>query len=355
MQAESKKFLHELLAQCCPSGFEADIQNVWEKRTKKFADATSRDVHGNTVGILNPKAKFKIMLAGHCDEIGFIISHINKLGYLHIMPIGGIDPGVLPGTQVKILTDKGRIDGIIGKKAIHLMTVEERGKVLEIKNLWVDIGAKDEEDAKKLVKVGDPITYAPNLIELQNNTFTSKACDNRMGAFVVSEVIKLLSKKKLRSDVGVYAASTVQEEVGLRGAMTSAFGIDPQVAFAVDVGFASDMPGIDKRTVGECKIGGGPILHAGPVVNRVLGKMIIEMAEKKKIPYQMHSLGRPGGTDTAAIQVTRQGVATALVAIPNRYMHTMVELCSYDDLVNAAELISETILKITPKTDFVPR
>ncbi|VAX36638.1 Endoglucanase, partial [hydrothermal vent metagenome] len=174
MNTESKKFLCDLLGQCGPSGFEQKVQSVWVNRTKKFSDKITRDVHGNAVGILNPKADFKIMLAGHCDEIGFIISHISDNGYLHIIPIGGIDTGVLPGSQVKVQTEKGWIDGIIGKKAIHLMSPEERKKVLPMKDLWVDIGAKDKKDALKVTKVGDPISYAPNYLELRNNIFSSK-------------------------------------------------------------------------------------------------------------------------------------------------------------------------------------
>jgi endoglucanase len=354
MNKESKDFLCQLLSQCGPSGFEESAQAVWSQRTKKFAEKIERDVHGNAIAVLNAKAEFKVMLAGHSDEIGFIISHISEEGYLHVIPIGGIDCGVLPGSQVKVMTDKGLVDGVIGKKPIHLMENSERIKAVELKDLWVDIGAKDRKDALKVAAVGDPVAFAPNFLELRNNLFSSKGCDNKMGAFVVSEVLKILSEKKSRLSVGVYAVSTVQEEVGLRGATTSAFGIDPRVGIAVDVGFASDMPGIDKRTVGEVYLGKGPILHAGPVINRALGKLMIETAKKNKIPYQFSSLGRPGGTDTSEIQVTRRGVATALVGVPNRYMHTMVETCSLDDLENAAKLIAMTLLSITPKTNFIP-
>lgn len=354
MNSESKKFLCELLAQCGPSGFEESAQAVWTKRTQEFSDTIRRDVHGNAMGILNPDNPFKLMLAGHCDEIGFIISHIAETGQLHIIPIGGIDTGVLPGSQVKVQTVNGLVDGVIGKKPIHLMDVDDRRKVLPIKELWVDIGAKDRDDALRVVAIGDPVSYAPNFIDLQNNLFSSKGCDNKTGAFVVSEVLKILRGHQANLKVGVYAVSTVQEEVGLRGATTSAFGIDPQVAIAVDVGFASDTPSIDKREVGEVILGKGPILHAGPSINRKLGNMLIETAKAQNIPTQFSSLGRPGGTDTSAIQLTRQGVATALVSLPNRYMHTMVETCSLDDLANAAELIAQTILTITPETNFVP-
>ncbi len=355
MDQESKEFLKGLLAQCGPSGFEESVQKFWTKRTKNYADNITRDVHGNAIAVLNESAKFKVMLAGHCDEIGFIISHISEKGFLHVVPIGGIDSGVLPGSQVKIQTEKGWVDGIIGKKAIHLLEPEERKKAIPLKDLWIDIGAKNKKEALKVVSLGDPVSYAPNFLELCNNNFSSKGCDNKMGAFVVSEVLKILSKRKSSLKVAVYSVSTVQEEVGLRGATTSAYGIDPDVGIAVDVGHASDLPDVDKREVGDVSLGLGPILHLGPVVNRTLGALLINTAKKKKIPYQYCSLGRPGGTDTSAMQLTRAGVATALVSVPNRYMHTMVETCSFTDLINSAKLIAETILTMTPKTSFIPK
>ncbi|MBP9854647.1 MAG: M42 family metallopeptidase [Candidatus Omnitrophica bacterium] len=355
MNAESKSFLIEMLRQCGPSGFEERQQAVWLKRLKKFAHHTFKDIHGNAVAVLNPEADFKIMLAGHCDEIGFMVSHVSEDGYVHVIPIGGIDPGVLPGSHVHIHTKSGPIVGVIGKKAIHLMEGDDWKKVIPLKDLWIDIGASSKKNALKMIEIGDPATYAPNFTELANGRFSSKGCDNRTGAFVVNEVIKILSERSLSPKVGVYSVSTVQEEVGLRGAITSSYGINPTVAFAVDVGHASDVPDIDKRQIGDVRVGKGPLLHAGPVINRVLGKMLVETAKSKKIPYQFTSTGRPGGTDTAMLQICRQGVATALVAIPLRYMHTMVETCSFDDCENAAKLIAETILKITPKTNFIPQ
>lgn len=354
MNSESKKFLKDFLSQCGPSGFEEASQRVWTKRTKEYASAIKRDVHGNAIAVLNPKADYKIMLAGHCDEIGFIVSHITAEGFLCVLPVGGIDSGVIPGSQVRVQTQKGFMDGVIGKKPIHLMEEGDRNKSLPVKELWVDIGAKDRNDALKVVELGDPVSFVPNYMDLRNNIFSSKGCDDKVGAFVVSEVIKILSGKKLRKDIGVYGVSTVQEEVGLRGAKTSAYGINPQVGIAVDVGFASDTPGIDKRIVGEVSLGKGPVLHMGPAINRILGKMLMDVAKRKKIPYQFSSIGRPDGTDTGAIQVSRDGVATALISVPNRYMHTMVETCSLDDLDYCAQLIAETVLEITPKTDFIP-
>ena len=311
-------------------------------------------MHGNAIAVLNPKAAFKVMIAGHIDEIGFMVSHIDKEGFLYVIPVGGIDPAVLPGTAVKIMGEKGFVDGVIGKKPIHLMEESERGKAMHVKDFWVDIGAKDRDDALSVVALGDTVSYAPKVTSLRNNLFSSKGCDDKVGAFVVSEVVKILSTKKLDKGIGVYAVATVQEEVGLRGARTSAFGIAPHAAIAVDVGFASDTPCIDKKLVGEVSLGKGPVLHKGPHTNHVLGDLIVKTAKKNKIAYQFSSVGRPDGTDTGAIQVARDGTATALVSIPNRYMHTMVETCSLDDLETSAELIAQTILAMKPGMSFIP-
>ena len=354
MEKESKQFLKDLLIQCGPSGFEQTIQKVWINRTKKYTDDIKKDVHGNAIAVLNPKADLKVMLAGHCDEIGFMITRVTGEGHLYFIPIGGIDSGVVPGSQVKILTKSGLVDGIIGKKAIHMMEARERRELIPLNKLFIDIGAKNKKDALKTVAIGDALCVAPNFLPLKNNRFSSKGCDNRTGAFVVSEVLRILHKQKNKLKVSVYSVSTVQEEVGLRGATTSAFGVAPHAAIAVDVGHATDTPDADKNRNGEVSLGGGPILSKGPVINPVLGQLLIDTAQKKKVPYQMIGLGRPGGTDTGMIQLSHAGVATALVSVPNRYMHTAVEMCSFEDVKNTAELIAQTILSIKPKMNFIP-
>jgi len=353
MNSESKDFLKNLLKECGPSGFEENPQRVWVERTEKYADKIERDVMGNSIAILNPDAEFRVMLAGHCDEIGLILTHISSEGFLYFDTIGGIDRSVVCGSHVDILSEKGKVRGIIGKKAIHLEKASERGKAPLIKDLYIDIGAKNRKDAEKVVEIGDAVTFIPNYLELRNGIFSSKACDDRVGAFVVSEVIKILSKKDLK--VGVYGTATVQEEVGLRGATTSAFKVNPNVGFAIDVSWTSDTPDACKKELGEVDLGKGGILHPGPANNRVLYDMVKKVAKKNKIPYQVQASGYPDGTDTAAIQLTRAGVATVLISIPNRYMHTMVEACSFKDLETSAKLIAETILKIKPDMDFIPR
>ena len=354
MDKESKSFLKSLLGECGPSGFEQSIQKVWMARTKKYAENIKKDVHGNAIAVLNPKAECRVMLAGHCDEIGFIISNITEQGVLNFLPIGGLDSGVIPGSQVKILTKSGLVDGVIGKKAIHMMTPEERKNLIKLNQLYIDIGAKDKKDAEKTVSVGDAVAVAPNFIELKNNVFSSKGCDDRTGAYVVSEVLKILHKNQKQLKVAVYSVSTVQEEVGLRGATTSSYGIAPHAAIAVDVGHATDTPDAVREDNGEIYLGKGPIIQKGPVVNPVLGDLLFETAKKKKIPNQVGALGRPGGTDTGMIQLSREGVATALISIPNRYMHTSVECCSFNDVQNAAELIAQTILSMKANMDFTP-
>lgn len=355
MDKESKEFLKELLSQCGPSGFEEKAQKVWTKRTSKYCDNIEKDVMGNAVAKLNEFGKLKVMLAGHCDEIGFIVTHISSEGFLHIDNIGGIDKSVVPGSQVKVQTSKGLVDGIIGKKAIHLESSSERNSCTKIKDLYVDIGAKNKKDAEKVVSIGDPISFAPNFMELRNGNFSSKGCDDKVGGFVVSEVIKILNKKKSKLNVGVFGTSTVQEEVGLRGATTGAFNINPDVGIAIDVSWTSDTPEASKKELGEVALGKGVVLHPGPANNRILYNLALEIAKDKKIPYQVQASGYPDGTDTSAIQLSRNGTATLLLSIPNRYMHTQVETCNYKDLENTAKLISEIILKIKPNMSFIPR
>lgn len=352
MEKEAFDFLRELMSRCGPSGFEGDVRECWIERTQRYADSVTTDVHGNAIAVINPEAPYKVMLAGHLDEIGFIVTHISDQGYLHIAAIGGIDCAVLPGSQVRVLTPKGAVDGVIGKKAIHLTEPDERRKTAAIKDLWIDIGARNRKDAEKHVSVGHAATFAPNFVMLKNKLFSSKACDNKTGAFVVSEVMRRLKRRKL--SIGVYGVATCQEEIGIRGARTSGYRIAPQVGIALDVGFASDTPGIDKRVVGEVELGKGPILHAGPNINPILGKRLLDTAQKFKIPHQFSSEPGVTGTDAAALQVLHEGVATVLVSIPNRYMHTQVETCSLVDLDHTARLIAETVRTLRPDESFIP-
>ena len=352
MRSESKKFLYKLLETHSPSGFEQAAQKVIRAEMKKFADDVRTDVHGNVIGVKNPKAEFKVMLAGHCDEIGLMITFIDEKGYLYFQPIGGIDPLVLVGQRVIVHGPKEEVPGVIGRKPIHLTEKEELGKPLKMEQMWVDIGAKDRDDALKAVEVGSPVTIDASVVDLRNNLIVSRACDDKVGSFVVVETMRLISEKKL--DIGVYAVSTVQEELGLRGAVTSAYGVAPQVGIAVDVGFASDCPDVEKKKVGETALGKGPILHRGANINPRLADMMEKSAKRRKIAFQMQAEPRATGTDANAMQLSRGGSAAALVSVPNRYMHSPVEIVSLDDLENAAKLIAGALEDMQPGMNFIP-
>ena len=353
LNVKSMKFLEELLYCSGPSGFETETAAVFRKYISTFSDRVYTDVTGNTVGVLNEKAPLRVMLAGHYDEIGFQVVHVSEEGLLYFRPVGGIDNSTLPGTEVEVLTAKGRIPGIIGKKPIHLTKPSEREKVMEISDLWIDIGAENKKEALKLVTIGDPVAVMSNYRRLGKNCIKSKGLDDKIGAFVIAETLRELSSRKIK--VAVMAVGTVQEELGLRGAITSTYGIDPHVGFAVDVGFATDTPSIDKKQQGEVKLGGGPIIKRNADNNPVLGRKIREIAKKHKIKVQ-ESCGHraSGGTDTAQMQITRGGVATALVSVPNRYMHTPVEMCDLRDAEGAIKLLTETIASFTGKETFIP-
>jgi len=340
-----------------PSGFEQDIQAVFRKRMKGVADKVSTDVHGNSIAVLNPKGSVRVMLAGHCDQIGLMVTHIDDRGYIYFKAIGGIDPTVVPGTHLKILTEKGELPAIIGYKPIHLVERSERGKKLDLDDLWIDIGAENGKEAKKLVSVGDPVVYQPQITKLGKHQISGPGLDDRVGVYIISEAMRLVAKEikgKKSFPVALYSVSTVQEEIGLRGARTSCYGIDPQVGIAVDVTHATDNPGANPKKVGDVKLGKGPTIARGANINPVLEGLLKSAAKKKKIPYQPLSAPRGTGTDANAMQISREGVATALIGLPNRYMHTQVEVCDTRDLDAAAELIAATVLDIKAKTSFIP-
>ena len=354
MREDSLAFLKALMETHSPSGFEQAAQKVVRAEMEKTGAEVSTDVHGNVIGTLNPGAEFRVMLAGHCDEIGLMVTHIDDQGFIFFAAIGGVDHALTQGQRVLLHGEKGAVPGVIGRKAIHLLDADERGKPVKLSKQWIDIGAKNKKDALKVVEVGTPITMHAPFIELRNRLVVSKGFDDKAGAFVVAETLRILSARRLSPAVGVYAVSTVQEEIGLRGATTSAFGIDPTVGIAVDVGFVSDYPDCDKKIVGDISLGGGPILHRGANINPVLARLMEKTARAKKIKFQMQAVPRATGTDANPIQLTRGGVAASLVSVPNRYIHSPVEMLSLDDLSNAAKLVAECVLAMKPGMSFIP-
>ncbi|MFN8388654.1 MAG: M42 family metallopeptidase [Bdellovibrionota bacterium] len=356
MNKDSMDFLKKLLETPSPSGFEQPIQKIVKRHMAAYADSIEVDVHGNLVACHNPDGEVRVMLAGHCDQIGLMVNHIDDRGFVHFGAIGGIDPAVLPGSRVTILSRNGRVEGVIGQKPIHLLAPHERGQSVDLSKLWIDIGAKDGAEAKSLVSVGDPAVYALGMMQMNRNVIASPGCDDKVGLFVCMEALRLVRKAvgRKKHPVALYSVSTVQEEIGLRGAKTSAFSIDPLVGIAVDVTHASDNPGADPKSIGTVKFGLGPTIARGPNINPVLEDLLIDTAKKKKIKYQPLSAPGATGTDANMIQVSRSGVAAALIGIPNRYMHTCVEMVDLRDLESASRLIAETVLRITKRTSFIP-
>lgn len=352
MDPSALAMFKKILETPSPSGYESQIQEHVRQYAGKFADEVRTDVHGNVIAVKNPDAPLRIMLAGHCDQIGLIVQYIDAEGFIYVQQIGGWDPQILIGQKMNIWTAGGPIFGVIARKPIHLLTEEEAKKVVKVKDLWLDIGAADKEEAEKLVRVGDAITVDLGVREMCNNRLASAGMDDKCGVWVVMEALRRADKAKLKC--GLYAVSTVQEEVGLRGAKTSAFGIDPQVGIAVDVTFSTDCPTIEKKQEGDVSLGKGPAVFRGPNFNPKVVEELLEAAAANDIPYQLVAAGRPPGTDANAMQISRAGMATGLVSIPNRYMHSPVEVVSLDDMDKAADLLARFAERIDAKTNFVP-
>ena len=355
MNQKSFDFLRQLIDTPSPSGFEEPVQKLIREKLEEITDDVRTDVHGNVISVINPDAELRVMLAGHCDEIGFMVQHITDVpptGYIRFSAIGGVDPAIVAGQRVIIHNAEGPVNGVVGRQPIHLLETEQRGKTQKLHQMWIDIGAKDRNDALKSVEIGDPITFDVGLREMKNNMLAARGFDDRIGAFVVVEAMRLLKGKKL--NVAVYGVSTVQEELGLRGARTSAYDIDPHVGIAVDVGFASDYPSADKSRIGIVKIGSGPILNRGANINPVVGRMLVDVAKTAKIPYQMAGSPRATGTDANVMQINRAGSATALVSVPNRYMHTPVEVISKDDVDNCSKLLAAFCRALKSDAEFIP-
>jgi endoglucanase len=352
LDEQARTFLREILETPSPSGFERPVQERVRAYAAAVADEVHTDLHGNVIACKNPGAPLRVMLAGHCDQIGLIVSHIDKEGFLFTQTIGGWDPQQLVGQRMTVWTKDGPLAAVISRKAIHLLTDEERGQVVKTKELWLDIGAKDRADAQQAVRIGDAVTLALGYNELRNGLAASPGMDDKCGLWVVMEALRRASTHNLRCSL--YAVSTVQEEIGLRGARTSAYGIDPRVGIAVDVTHATDSPGADQRQEGEIKLGSGPVIFRGPNMNPVVSDGLMATAEARDIPYQPAASGRATGTDANVLQVNRAGVAAGLVSIPNRYMHSAVETISLDDIDRAADLLAEYAADLSGDEDFTP-
>lgn len=335
------KFLVELLEARSPSGYEHESQVVWDRHVKPKADSTVKDSMGNRISTLNPKGDPVLMFAGHIDELGLLITHVDGKGFLYFQPIGGHDKIMISGRRVVIQTAKGPVLGVTGKRAIHLMDESDRKKVPEIHEMWIDIGAASKADALQRVSIGDVATYEQAFNLINGTIGTARAFDNKSGAYVVGEALIRLATAKVKLHAKVVSVATTQEEIGVRGATTASFAVNPHIAVAVDVGHATDHPDCDHRKHGDQKLGGGPIICRGPNINPWVFERLVRCAKSNNIPYQLEAEPRPTGTDARAVQMAREGVATGLVSIPLRYMHTPSEIVDLADVENTVLLLVE--------------
>jgi endoglucanase len=332
-------FLSDLLQTRSPSGYESEAQAVFDRYVKPAADAYTNDALGNRIATLNPPGAPVLMLAGHMDELGLIITYINKDGYLYFDTIGGHDRTVISGRRVIIQTASGPLKGVTGKRAIHLMDEADRKKVPEIHEIWIDIGVRSKKEALKRVAIGDVATYDHELELINGSVATARAFDNKVGAYIVGETLIRLARETKKPAARVVAVATSQEEIGTRGATIAAYAVNPHIAIAVDVGHATDHPDCDNRKYGETKLGGGPIICRGANINPKVYQRLLAAAKKAKIPFQFEADPRPTGTDARAIQMGRGGVATGLISVPLRYMHTPSEVVDLEDVERCVQLL----------------
>jgi putative aminopeptidase FrvX len=351
----SLSFLKRLLDSPGPSGFEGAAARVWREEAQTFADKVTADVAGNSMAEVNPDGYPTIMLDGHIDEIGVMVQYIDDEGFIFIAGIGGWDPQVLTGQRIRFLGRNGDVMGLVGKKPIHLMKPADREVASKLTDLWVDIGATSRAEAEEQLAIGDPGVIDARTIDFPHNRIVSRSIDDRIGAFTVLEALRRYAEKP--GAARVVAAATTQEEIAWHGggAIICTNCINPQMAIVVDVTFATDHPNIEKKELGEHRMGGGPVLARGALISPVVHRILRQTAEENEIPFSVHAVCRDTSTNADAIHISREGVATALVSIPNRYMHSPNEMVSLDDVDNAAELLARTCARVTRETDFTDR
>ena len=346
LNKKSMDFLEKYLNNAAPTGYEWDGQKLWMDYLEPYVDEFITDTYGTVVGVINPKAKYKVVIEGHADEISWYVNYISDKGLLYVIRNGGSDHQIAPSKVVNVHTKKGIVPGVFGWPAIHTRSrVKEEPPKPD--NICIDIGAKDKEEVEKMgVHIGCVITYPDEFHILNKDKFVCRALDNRMGGFMIAEVARLLKENKKKLPFGLYVTNSVQEEIGLRGAEMITETIKPNVAIVTDVTHDTTTPMIDPKKQGLAEIGKGPVVAYAPAVQQRLRDLITDTAEEKKIPFQRAALSRATGTDTDAFAYSNGGVASALISLPLRYMHTTVEMVHKDDVKNVIRLIYETVLKI---------
>lgn len=349
MNNESKEFLMELLKIPSPSGQEQEIQKKWASYIKGYAGKIETDHAGNVIGIINPDAEFKVLLAGHCDEIGFIVKRIDDKGFLYFSKVGWVSPKLAPGMKVEVLGYKKHITGVIGVNPEHFNESKDK---IEFEDLYIDCGATSKEEIEQYVRFGDLVVYRREVEPLLNDRISGRGLDNKTGAFIVAEVLRNVAKKNPK--IGLYCISTTSEEINTQGAFSAGAGIKPDMAIICDVTFATDHPGIDTNKHGEVFLDKGPVLGIGPAINIKIIEMLERTAEKLNMKLQYELYTNSTGTDGDKIRYTGKGVPIALVSLPLRYMHSPVETASFKDIAEEIKLVSELIAGLTGEESLKP-
>ncbi|MFH6984061.1 M42 family metallopeptidase [Marinoscillum sp. 108] len=351
MDSKSKDFLFKYLNNASPTGFETSGQEIWLDYIRPYIDDYFTDTYGSVAAIINPEAKYKVVIEAHADEISWFVNYITDQGYIYVVRNGGSDHQIAPSKRVNIHTKNGVVKGIFGWPAIHVRKDKEDSPTL--KNIFIDVGASSKKEVEDMgIHVGSVITFDDELMELNDKYLVGRALDNRIGGFMIAEVARRIKENGIELPFGLYVVNAVQEEIGLRGAEMIAHRIKPNLAIITDVTHDTNSPMYDKITSGDISCGDGPAVCYGPAVQNNVLDMIIGIAEKEQIPFQRRAASRSTGTDTDAFAYSNEGVASALISIPLKYMHTTVETCAKDDLENTIQLIYETVIQVKDGQDF---
>jgi putative aminopeptidase FrvX len=350
---KSLSFFEKYINNPSPTGFEWEGQKLWLEYLKPYIDEHFVDNYGTAVGVINPKAEYKVVIEAHADEISWFVNYITSDGLIYVIRNGGSDHQIAPSKRVNIHTDKGIVKAVFGWPAIHTRHGGEKEETPQMKNIFLDCGCTSKEEVEKLgIHVGCVITYEDEFMVLNDRYYVGRALDNRAGGFMIAEVARLLHENKIELPFGLYIVNAVQEEIGLRGAEMIAHRIKPNVAIITDVTHDTTTPMINKITQGDLACGNGPVISYAPAVHNNLNKVLIESAEKNKIPFQRQASSRSTGTDTDAFAYSNEGVVSALISLPLRYMHTTVEMVHKNDVDNVIKLIYHTLLNIKNNQDF---
>jgi endoglucanase len=345
-------FFERVVTTTGPSGYEQDTQRVWRERVQDVAESVKVDYLGSAIAVLNSGGNPSVAIDAHIDEIGFQVRYIDDDGYIYWASIGGFDPSTLAGNRVRIMGKNGPVYGVMGRKPVHLLDADERKKAPELKNMWIDIGVNNREEAEALLSIGDAGGRAGGMQRLQGNLVTSNSLDDRVGSYVLAETFRNLGQSKPQA--AVYAISAVQEEIGLRGARAAAYSVDAQIGIALEVTWTSDHPQAPKTELGSVKVGSGPVIFRGANTNPRVFERLVAAAEAAGAPYQVDALAGGTPTDQNVMQMSRAGMATGLVSVPTRYLHTNSEVCSTDDIDAAVAIVTRFVQDLTPDVDLTP-